>query len=270
MKRPPLVPAKNRWEENVYAPRQLTAQERKERQSKRMSEWKAARAQGKSKKVVEVQRLHITGGSKRGRRIVTPDIYLRPMMSAVREALFSLLVPADLLHEQTKALDLFSGSGAIGLECLSRGMGYATCVDFSPQCKETIEENAKTLKFSDKLQVVQAGVDQVLKDPQRFGIDISRKFDLVTVTPPYEEVVYKDLIANVANSPAVGEDTMVVIEYPVELGCLPQMVPDTHLVGVRNRRYGRTVLAIYINQPTGRIEYMPAFEEFINLKGSRR
>ena len=85
------------------------------------------------------------------------------------------------------------------------------------------------------------------------------KFDVVSITPPYEEVVYSQLLDAVCSSPAVGEDTIVIVEYPVELGCLPHVIRAEEggegastLVGVRNRRYGRTVVAIYIADSSGR------------------
>ena len=69
-----------------------------------------------------------------------------------------------------------------------------------------------------------------------------------------------------ATSPLLDEDTLVVIEYPVELGCFPPVLADGRRVGLRNRRYGRTVLALYVNRPSGRLDYAPFTEEFVSLK----
>jgi 16S rRNA (guanine966-N2)-methyltransferase len=85
----------------------------------------------------------------------------------------------------------------------------------------------------------------------------------------YEEVVYADLLEAVANSPLVTEDTIVVIEYPIELGCLPHVLSRDDggaLIGVRNRRYGRTVIAMYIVNPTGVLSVADSRpEEFVNV-----
>ena len=215
----------------------------------------AARPQGKSAQVRELQRLVITGGSARGRKLVTPGVYMRPMMSRVREALFSLLYPAGVLRDSARHLDLFAGSGVVGLESLSRGIGDATFVDFSKVCCDAIRSNAETIGVGDRARVVEARVDTFLADPARYGIN--QPFDLIAVTPPYEEVVYAELVEQLAASPALGEDTLVVIEYPVELGCFPPTLGDGRLIGLRNRRYGRTVLAIYVNRPSGKLEYAP-------------
>ena len=79
------------------------------------------------------------------------------------------------------------------------------------------------------------------------------------------QVVYAELMAMVAASPVLAEDTLVVIEYPVELGCFPPTLVDGRLVGLRNRRYGRTVLAVYVYRPTGRLDIRPYTEEFVSL-----
>jgi 16S rRNA G966 N2-methylase RsmD len=107
-------------------------------------------------------------------------------------------------------------------------------------------------------------VDAVLQQPSAFGLE--KPFELVTITPPYEEVVYADLVRWVATSPLVDEDTVVVIEYPVELGCFPPTLADGKLVGLRNRKYGRTVLGVYVYRPTGRLDLAPYSEEFVSLK----
>ena len=221
------------------------------------------REQGKATQVRELQRLHITGGTARGRRIVTPDVYMRPMMSRVREALYSVLQMTGVLRSSAAHLDLFSGAGTVGLESLSRGVGTATFVDFSRVCAQAIRENAAAIGFGDRATVLEARVDAVLLQPAAFGL--TRPFELVTVTPPYEEVVYADLVELVANSPLVDEDTLVVFEYPVELGCFPPTLADGRLVGLRNRKYGRTVLGLYVYRPSGRLGLQPFSEEFVTL-----
>lgn len=223
----------------------------------------AARPQGKAAQLRELQRLHITGGSARGRRIVTPAVYMRPMMSRVREAVFSMLQMAGVLRSSAAHLDLFSGSGVVGLEALSRGIGEATFVDFSAVCAKTIRTNAEAIGVGESVRVLEARVDAILLDPARFGI--TKPFDLVTITPPYEEVVYAELMDQLAASPVLGEDSLVVVEYPEELGCFPPTLANGQLVGLRNRKYGRTVIALYVNRPSGKIDIPPFTEEFVSL-----
>ena len=224
----------------------------------------AARPQGKALQLRELQRLTITGGLARGRRLVTPAVYMRPMMSRVREALFSMLYPCGVLRDSARHLDLFAGSGVVGLEAPSRGVGQATFVDFSNVCCDAIRQNAEGIGLGERARVVEARVDSFLAEPSRFGGD-ARPFDVIAITPPYEEVVYSELVEQIAASPAVGEDTLVVFEYPVELGCFPPVLADGQLIGLRNRRYGRTVIGLYVNRPSGKIDVPPFSEEFVKL-----
>ena len=73
------------------------------------------------------------------------------------------------------------------------------------------------------------------------------------------------LVDELASSELLGEDTLVVIEYPVELGCFPPTLADGKLVGLRNRRYGRTVLGLYVCRPSGKIGVDPHSEEFVSI-----
>jgi len=197
-------------------------------------------------------RLRIIGGSARGKRLDSPEVHLRPMMSKVREALFSTLFSFDLFGSRPpRVMDLFCGAGSVGLEALSRGAGEAVFVDMASECCECVERNLKLCNFDAvKGKIVRARAEEVLRQPKRLGV--IGTFDLISITPPYEEVVYADLIRDVMESPAVAEDSLIVIEYPVELGSLPFNIGKGRLLGLRNRRYGRTVLAIYAVRPTGR------------------
>lgn len=218
--------------------------------------------------------LKILGGSVRGRRLDSPEVFLRPMMGKVREAIFSTFTSFGLYEERvhTKHLDIFSGSGSVGLESLSRGARHCTFVDLSRDCCNAAERNIVKCEFhqdESATRVVCADALQTLRDPIKAGIPEGSTYNIVTVCPPYEEVSYSDLLAAAANSKLLTEDTVIVIEYPVELGCLPHVICQENggtLVGVRNRRYGRTVIAMYVANPTGRLDSAESRpEEFVSL-----
>ena len=238
------------------------------------SKWGAQKARRRSNqgKALEAgmsnpSRLRVMSGTARGRRLDSPDVQLRPMMGKVKEALFSTLTGFGLFDQPgMRALDLFSGSGSVGIESLSRGAGCAVFVDFAPECVAVAEKNAAWCGFGPDdgypdTKGVCARVDAVLANPAQFGLH--EPFDLITVTPPYEEVVYADLANQLADSPLVAQDTVVVLEYPTELGSLPQAIGKRRLIGVRNRKYGRTVLGIYVCNPSGKWMLDIRSEEFI-------
>eukprot|EP00584_Thalassiosira_punctigera_P005513 CAMPEP_0172527822 /NCGR_PEP_ID=MMETSP1067-20121228/2392_1 /TAXON_ID=265564 ORGANISM="Thalassiosira punctigera, Strain Tpunct2005C2" /NCGR_SAMPLE_ID=MMETSP1067 /ASSEMBLY_ACC=CAM_ASM_000444 /LENGTH=335 /DNA_ID=CAMNT_0013311631 /DNA_START=379 /DNA_END=1386 /DNA_ORIENTATION=+ len=252
------------------------------------------RPQGQSrdaKRYNNPSNLRILGGSVRGRKLESPDVYLRPMMGKVREAVYSTFTSFGMYDDaggascRTRHLDIFSGSGSVGLESLSRGAWHCTFVDMSQNCCGACERNIERCGFDTwnegglgtgiaeegepAARVVCADAFRALRQPESVGIPPDAKYDIVTLCPPYEEIVYAELLEAVANSVLVAEDTVVLVEYPVELGCLPHVIARENggvLVGVRNRRYGRTVIAMYIVNPTGERESAESRpEEFITI-----
>lgn len=229
--------------------------------------------------------LKVMGGSCRGRRLDSPSaVYLRPMMGKVKEAVFSTLSSFGLYDGSARLrhLDIYAGSGSVGIESLSRGATHCTFVDLSQDCCRCIEANIKKLDRSladartegqhEQPRVVCADAMAALTIPHTaLGLSSSpnNTYDLITLCPPYEEVVYGDLLEAAVGSDIVAEDTVILVEYPVELGTLPHVVTarNNTAVGLRNRRYGRTVIALYVVNPTGRLSDAATSrpEEFVEL-----
>jgi len=211
--------------------------------------------------------LRIVAGLAKGKRLVSPDVYLRPMMGKVRQALFSTLISFGLFEKKgfIRHLDIFAGSGSVGLESLSRGATHCTFVDLSPNCCSAVHTNFELCKFSSSssttYDVQCCDAFTAIQNPSSVNINHG-PYHIITICPPYEEIIYADLLQSLCNSSLLQEDTIIVIEYPIELRSLPHIVQSTHdtdavnrsiLVGVRNRKYGRTVLAMYIVNPSGRV-----------------
>merc|ERR1719409_1188365 len=135
-------------------------------------------------------------------------------MGKVREALFSTLVSLGVFRapRQVRHMDAFCGSGSVGVEALSRGGAGCVFVDLSPDAR-----NAETCGFSQKYETCPRDVAAALNDEALRGPGL----DLLTLTPPYEEVDYDDLMAAVASSPLLNADCVVVVESPVERGKPP-------------------------------------------------
>lgn len=210
----------------------------------------------REKEIVNPNRLKILGGVAKGKKIDSPDVYLRPMMGKVKEALYSTLNHIGLFDTNTtRVLDTFSGSGSVGLEALSRGACHATFVDLAEDCTSTAMRNAANCGFEGQTNAVCARAEEVIRNPERYGIE--EPFGLITLTPPYEEVIYQELIDALCHSSAVKEDTIVVIEYPVEMGNLPYILGGDKFFGLRNRKYGRTILALYVYRPSRQYDGRP-------------
>lgn len=203
-------------------------------------------------------KLKVIAGTARGRKLESPETALRPMMGKVREALFSTLTSLGVFRapRRVRHMDGFCGSGAVGVEVLSRGGSSALFVDLSPDACAVAARNAAKCGFTE-FEACSCTAEAALGDESLRGPG----FDLITLTPPYEEIDYDALMAAVAASPLLNADCVVVVEYPVERGAPPFRIGA--LVGVRNRRYGRTALAFYAFKPTGAlVSLVPREEEF--------
>lgn len=167
--------------------------------------------------------MRIVAGSARGRRIEAPQgSDTRPTTDRVREAVFNALVSMGAV-DGAVVVDLFAGSGALGLEALSRGADHVTFVDTDRRARQVIESNLRTLGFEDRAAVVAADAIAHLRS--------AGATDLLLCDPPY---VFDEWTALLDASPApiVVCESDRVIEPPPEW------------VVAKQKRYGTTVVTI--------------------------
>lgn len=191
----------------------------------------------------------IIGGSAGGRRLETPKgDATRPTSDRVREALFSAIEAWCGSWQDLRVLDLYAGSGAIGLEALSRGAAAAMLVEQDRRTAALISSNARTLGLSATADVVAASVATHL------ARGASSPYDVVFLDPPYpmsSDEVGANLAALVEHG-WLADDALVVVERGARGGAIPW--PPGIEPG-RVRRYGETLLgyghAEPVDQPTG-------------------
>ena len=177
----------------------------------------------------------IIGGSAGGRRITTPrGASTRPTSDRVREALFSAVESwCGSLHG-LRFLDLYAGSGAVGLEAWSRGAGVVTLVEQDRRTAALISSNARALGFV-KANVMAASVGSTLRRPP------AAPYDVAFLDPPYplaDEAVADDLRALVDQAWLVPR-ALVVVERSSRS---PEPGWPDGFTGIREKRYGETVL----------------------------
>jgi 16S rRNA (guanine966-N2)-methyltransferase len=177
----------------------------------------------------------IIGGSAGGRRITTPrGASTRPTSDRVREALFSAVESwCGSLHG-LRFLDLYAGSGAVGLEAWSRGAGVVTLVEQDRRTAALISSNARALGFV-KANVMAASVGSTLRRPP------AAPYDVAFLDPPYplaDEAVADDLRALVDQAWLVP-GALVVVERSSRS---PEPGWPDGFTGIREKRYGETVL----------------------------
>jgi 16S rRNA (guanine966-N2)-methyltransferase len=177
----------------------------------------------------------IIGGTAGGRRIKAPTgDSTRPTSDRVREALFSAVDAALGSLTGLRFLDLYAGSGAVGLEARSRGAGVVTLVEHDRRTAELIRSNIRNLGFGG-VDVLATTVSRTLAAPPR------APYDVVFLDPPYAvatETVVGDLAA-LREHHWLAEDAIVVVERSTRSGELPWPPGFT---GEREKKYGETTL----------------------------
>lgn len=173
--------------------------------------------------------MRIVGGQLRGRRFRAPKgDRTRPTSDRVREALFHILPSCKDLT----ILDLFAGSGALGLECLSRGAARAVFVDRHADACRVIRENLDSLGLSDRAAVHPRSAQQALGR-------LSSDFDLVFADPPYADAAR--LLAPVFRRCPLRAGGILI----TELSSRTELVPPAGLTRIDQRTYGDTSLYLW-------------------------
>lgn len=183
--------------------------------------------------------MRIAGGTWRGRNLRVPaGDAVRPTQDRVREALFSML---QFELAGTKVLDLFAGSGSVGLEALSRGAAEATFVELAPRHLACLEANIAMVKASAQTHVVRADVYAWIAS---FTLGRAGPFDIAYADPPYElgaEQGYARVLELLATRDVVKPNGLFIAEMKAHQ--TPDESPLWDLC--RDRTYGQTRLAVY-------------------------
>ncbi len=129
---------------------------------------------------------------------------VRPTTDKIKETLFNMLMP---YLNGCRFLDLFAGSGAIGIEAVSRGASEAVFVDNSKAAQACIEDNLAFTKFTDRSRLIKSDVMTALKKLEAEG-----PFDIVFMDPPYDKGLEKEVLRVLKESPIITDDTLIVVE----------------------------------------------------------
>lgn len=170
--------------------------------------------------------MRIITGSARGARLMTPKgLTTRPTADRVKEAVFSIL--GEKVRDR-HVLDLFAGSGALGLEALSRGAASCTFVD--TRTGDLIEKNAQHTHLSDRSHIVSGDVLAYLARCVRAG----SSFDLIFSDPPYKKGLSEAVLRALSGNEILAHDGILLLEHGKEEG--PFEAEELSLV--LNRSYG--------------------------------
>lgn len=153
--------------------------------------------------------MRIIAGSARGRTIDTPaGLSTRPTLNRVKESLFGI-IQFDLL--EARVLDLFSGSGSLGLEAISRGAELAVMNDYDPKCVELIRKNTEKLGFSDRAQITNRDYQA-----QLLALKGGKPFDIVFLDPPYRADIAQRAVELIFEYNLLAQGGKIIVEHDIK------------------------------------------------------
>ena len=175
--------------------------------------------------------MRVITGTARGHRLKTPENYdIRPTTDNVKESVFNI-IQFDI--EGRRVLDLFAGTGQLGIECLSRGAAEAVFIDENTAAVKIVKENLKTCGFT----------AAVLQQDALSYLRHCGKFDLVFVDPPYDSGLYESVLETINSVDILSDGGIILCESRRE-----KSLPDMRAPYRKKKEYnyGRVKLTVYI------------------------
>jgi 16S rRNA (guanine(966)-N(2))-methyltransferase RsmD len=178
--------------------------------------------------------MRIITGTAKGHHLKGPDRRTtRPATDLVRGATFAIL--EGLADSWSRVLDLYSGTGAMGIEALSRGAGWVDFVDRQRRCCDTIKQNLVATGLVEKSHVYCLEVEKAISL-------LEGEYDIIIMDPPYANRAIGETIVKLANSKLVGPTTIVVVTHSPHLTLESRYPP---LVLIKERRHGDSCINLY-------------------------
>ena len=173
--------------------------------------------------------MRIITGKVKGLKLKSPKGFsTRPTADRVKESVFNVLNGMINFDEVDKVLDVFAGTGSLGLETLSRGASSATFIDFATA--DIIAENVKRAKFSEVATILRGDFVNALKK-----ISQQTKFDLIFIDPPYKKNLAERTLELIAAHELLSEGGLVVVEHGAD-----EIINTKNFDSIRKITYGRT------------------------------
>jgi len=180
--------------------------------------------------------VRVIGGLYKGRRLKAPEgEKVRPTSDRLRETLFNILSPRIV---QASFLDICAGSGAVGIEALSRGASRASFIELSRRACLIIEANLKSLEAETKATVINRDAASALK---RLS-DEAKQFDIVFFDPPYASEIYSQVMSELERGAILNQQSIVVVEHRAKT---PPQSQYGRLKIYRIVKQGESALAFY-------------------------
>lgn len=178
--------------------------------------------------------MRVVGGALRGRKLAGPQddggmARLRPTSDRMREAIFNILMHGDYpALDGARVLDIFAGTGAMGIEALSRGAREAVFVDSGREARALLQENTKTLGLTDRVRIMAT-------DTARLAANSGASYDIVFCDAPYGKGMTAPVLAILSEGGWLSPDAVIVVETAADEAL--DLPPALRLAN--ERRYGK-------------------------------
>jgi len=176
--------------------------------------------------------VRVISGKVRGLKLECPQGFeTRPTLDRVKEAVFSMLLP---YIANSSVLDLYAGSGALGIEALSRGADSAVFIDDNEDAYNCIKRNLSNAKFNNKATVLRTSAESFLKSSDR-------KFDIIFIDPPYSKDMYSSTLKLIRDFKILSNEGIILAEWDYEIGFTSTL---SGFVVEKEKKYGRVGVSV--------------------------
>jgi 16S rRNA (guanine966-N2)-methyltransferase len=196
--------------------------------------------------------MRVVTGEAKGRKLKTPKtVGTRPIMDRVKTALFDIL---STQVEDARFLDLFAGTGSVGIEALSRGARHATFIEMNPKMLKLVRENLQITQLADRAETLQSDAfkflqtHQMLQSSKNTPYSVASRYqayDIIYVAPPQYEELAARALALIDRSTLIAKDGLVIVQIHPKERAGVVAAECQHLVLTDERRYGSTLLMFY-------------------------
>jgi len=178
--------------------------------------------------------MRVITGTAKGHHLKFPTgTTTRPVTDLVRGSIFAIL--ENMADDWSRVLDIFAGSGALGIEALSRGAGWVDFVEIVPKCCAIIKENLEKTKLSSQAKVH-------CRDAFRALSVLDKEYDIILLDPPYANTSTGDFITKLAQSRLVGDKATVVVSHSARIP-LERRYGTLNIV--KEQRHGDACISFY-------------------------
>ncbi len=188
--------------------------------------------------------MRIITGKFKGKVLFSPpkNVTLRPTSNKVKEAVFDTI--RDVVKDSF-FLDLFAGSGAMGLEALSEGAKFVVFIDKNGVAIQTLKKNVYLLSAQTNVSIMKRDVLVALKNYQKIEEKITEKFNVIFLDPPFPSLLTGKVVEMLSTFPLLKNDSIVIAEHSTSEKLPPEIVGKNTLEKIKEKKYGKIAVTYY-------------------------